>query len=456
MRHAFTAEFNTASSSSTSLSEILGAFSYALDLTEGQPEGHSLRACWIAGQMARALQLPADERRTIHYSVMLKDLGCSSNAARIAEIYLADDRAFKHDFKLVPEGLGPTLRFVFARTGPGLGLAARAKAIAAILRDGEAIARDLIQTRCMRGADIARRLRFPESVAQSIASLDEHWDGGGKPLGLSGEAIPLAARLALLAQIADVFQKAAGPEAARAEVLARKGTWFDPALVDAFLSLSKSPEFWHALQDPELESKIGQFEPEAARVPVDEDYLDDIAQAFGTVIDAKSPFTGGHSDRVGELARAMGSEMGLPADAVRKLRRAAILHDVGKLAVSSRILEKPGKLDDDEWIEMRSHADHTMGILSRIAPLRAMAGVAGAHHERLDGTGYPLGLDAMMIARESRIITVCDFYDALTADRPYRAAMPPEKALGIMAGEVGKAIDAECFTIMKTLAKGGH
>ena len=200
MRHAFAQEFqiDRPAMATTSLSEILGAFSYALDLTEGQPAGHSLRACWIASQIALALGLPAAERRTIYYATLLKDLGCSSNAARISELYLADDRAFKHEFKLIGQGLGPTLGFVFRKTGAGEPLSARMRAIATILRDGSRIATDLIQTRCTRGATIARQLRFPESVAGAIAALDEHWDGGGKPLGLAGHAIPLPARLALL------------------------------------------------------------------------------------------------------------------------------------------------------------------------------------------------------------------------------------------------------------------
>ena len=136
---------------------------------------------------------------------------------------------------------------------------------------------------------------------------------------------------------------------------------------------------------------------------------------------------------------------------MRNLRRAAVLHDVGKLGVSSRILEKPDKLDDEEWVEMRGHASHTIAILSRIGPLRDMAGIAGAHHERLDGKGYPLGLEASRIAPEARIISVADFYDALTADRPYRGAMPVEKALAIMEGEVGKAIDGTCFEALREL-----
>ena len=187
------------------------------------------------------------------------------------------------------------------------------------------------------------------------------------------------------------------------------------------------------------------------RVPVDEDYLDAIADAFGAVIDAKSPYTGGHSNRVGSYATALGQTLGFSGSALRNLRRAAVLHDVGKLGVSSRILEKPDKLDDEEWVEMRGHASHTIAILSRIGPLRDMAGIAGAHHERLDGKGYPLGLEASRIAPEARIISVADFYDALTADRPYRGAMPVEKALAIMEGEVGKAIDGTCFEALREL-----
>ncbi|MBO9671374.1 MAG: metal-dependent phosphohydrolase, partial [Sphingobium sp.] len=176
------------------LSDILGAFSYALDLTEGQPEGHSLRCTWIAMRLADALGIEGAARRDLYYAVMLKDLGCSSNAARIAELYLTDDRAFKQAYKQLGTDLGSVLGFVFKKTGEGHSFVERAKAIGHILKNGEAIARSLIQTRCVRGAAIARKLRFSEDVAAAIHSLDEHWDGGGKPEGLAGEAIPLGSR----------------------------------------------------------------------------------------------------------------------------------------------------------------------------------------------------------------------------------------------------------------------
>lgn len=433
----------------TSLPELLGAFSYALDLTEGQPAGHSLRSGWIAMQLCKALGTSMEERRVVYYSTLLKDLGCSSNAARVAEIYLTDDRSFKHDYKLIGDGIGPAIRFVLAKTGQGETIAKRSKAILNIFKNGPDLARSLIETRCTRGAEIARLLRFPETVSQGIYSLDEHWDGSGKPAGLSGHAIPLASRIALLAQIAEVFFTNAGPDAARAEVARLSGIWLDAELAQAFAGMSAPRQFWSQLCTVHLSSDAEADLPYDGTFEVDEDYLDSIAAAFGHVIDAKSPYTSGHSERVSEYALRVGAAMGLDPVTLRSLKRAAMLHDVGKLGVSSNILEKPGKLDEQEWAIMRGHAAQTAEILGRIAPLRDMAMIAASHHERLDGKGYPLGLDESLLALEARIITVCDFFDALTADRPYRSALSNEEAFDIMQREAGAAIDARCLSILR-------
>lgn len=432
------------------VASILGAFSHALDLTEGQPAGHCLRACYIAVRIAERLGLPAAESADVHYAVLLKDLGCSSNAARLHELYKADDRAFKQDYKVIAPGLPATLRFVLGNTARNQPLRRRVAAIANILRNGEHIAQELILTRCTRGSDIARDLRFGDGVCRGIYHLDEHWDGSGRPEGLRGHAIPLPSRLALLAQIADVFLQQGGAGAACYEVSRRAGGWLDPHLVEEFLALGADPQFWADLASPVLEARVAAMAPADVR-ELDDAFLDAITAAFGKVIDAKSPFTAGHSERVAEFAEGLGARMDLLPARLRQLRRAAALHDVGKLGVSSAILEKPGKLDDQEWQQMRGHAAHTRAILARIAPLAELADMAAAHHERLDGAGYPLQLADRAIRRETRIITVCDFYDALTADRPYRAAMPQEKALAIMAGEVGKAVDGECFAALRSM-----
>jgi HD-GYP domain-containing protein (c-di-GMP phosphodiesterase class II) len=133
----------------------------------------------------------------------------------------------------------------------------------------------------------------------------------------------------------------------------------------------------------------------------------------------------------------------------RWLKRAALLHDIGKLGVSNSILDKPGKLDPDEWAAMKMHAAHSETILSRITAFSELAVIAAAHHERLDGKGYPRGLKGDEIAFETRIITTADIFDALTADRPYRAAMPVSKALVTMADMVDTAVDRDCFAALR-------
>jgi HD-GYP domain-containing protein (c-di-GMP phosphodiesterase class II) len=292
-------------------------------------------------------------------------------------------------------------------------------------------------------------MRFSEGVAAGIQNLDEHWDGGGQPLGLAGDAIPIYARIALLAQVVDVFQTANGIEAAQREVAGRAGGWFDPRLAAAFARVAAQPEFWETLRSDSLQQTIFALEPAQRSTLVDEDYLDDIAAAFAQVIDSKSPYTSGHSERVTLFADLVAEQMAFAAERRRWLKRAALLHDIGKLGVSNSILDKPGKLDAAEWEAMKQHAAHSETILSRIAAFGDLAGVAGAHHERLDGKGYPRGLAGEEIVLETRIITCADIFDALTAERPYRAAMPISKALGIMSEMVGTQIDADCFAALR-------
>lgn len=434
-----------------SLAELVGAFSYALDITEGQPAGHCVRACWIGSHVGIELGLPPEQRHDLYYTLLLKDLGCSSNAARICELYEADDLAFKRGYKTVGTSLAATLRFVFERTARGTSFANRAARVGNILKNGDSIAQEMILSRCTRGADIARSLRFSDAVCDGIYRLDEHWDGSGRPGRLRGDHIPLFARIALLAQVVDVFHGHAGREAAMDEAERRSGSWLDPELVAAFRAVAGRELFWRTLKSPLIDASVAALAPLETVRPVDDDYLDAIAGAFGQVIDAKSPYTAGHSERVADFAARIGAEMQVLPARRRWLHRAALLHDIGKLGVSNAILDKPARLDAEEWELMRAHASHTQAILGRIGALADLAPVAAAHHERLDGTGYPLGLGDLQISRETRIITICDFYDALTADRPYRSAMDEAEALRIIEGEVGRAVDPGCFEALRAV-----
>ncbi len=247
----------------------------------------------------------------------------------------------------------------------------------------------------------------------------------------------------------DVFHASIGPQGAREEMARRGGRWFDPRLADAFAVLARDPAFWRQLASDDLEQHVLEMEPAQEAQPVGEDYLDDIALAFGQIVDAKSPWTAGHSSRVALIADQLSEQLGLDAPERRWLRRGALLHDVGKLGVSNQILDKPGKLDPAEWAAVQRHALHTEQILGRISAFGALARVAGAHHEKLDGTGYPRGLDARHIRLETRIITTADIFDALTADRPYRPAMATAQALQVMRDGIGTSIDPDCFAALE-------
>jgi hypothetical protein len=284
------------------LSELVGALSFALDLTEGQPPGHSLRCCWIGMHIGRALGLPPEQLSDLYYTLLLKDVGCSSNAARICELFMTDDLSFKRNAKTVDDSLPEQVRFALSQAGAGSGLAEKLRAVVKLARAGRrSVMHELVDTRCHRGAEVVRQLQFSEDVARAILDLDEHWNGKGLPEGLGGEAISLYARIALLSQVTDVFQVQTGPEAAMAEVQRRSGIWFDPALVATLAKVGEDPNFWRMLSSIELDRAVVALEPENLMRRVDEDYLDAVAVGFAQVIDAKSPFTRGHSDRVAVL-----------------------------------------------------------------------------------------------------------------------------------------------------------
>lgn len=436
-------------------SELLAGLSYALDLTEGQREGHAARSCLIGMRIGEVIGLDAEERSALFYALLMKDLGCSSNAARFAALFAADD----HDLKAALKTINWTraiesFRFVSRHVAPGAFWLRRVWQMLAIFSKGAEGARDVVRTRCERGADIARLLALAPETVHAIRTLDEHWNGQGQPYGLRGQQIPLLGRILNLAQTVEVFATTYGPRTAFDMAATRRGRWFDPALVDALRTLEGDTAFWQLLDGRgDLLTAIAAVEPPDYVVMADDGVLDRAAGAFARVIDAKSPWTFRHSHGVAEMAAGMGTRLGLDAAARRDLNRAALLHDLGKLAVSNLILDKPGRLSDAELQVMRRHPGHTFEILDRVGCFRTLAPIAAAHHERLDGGGYHRGLAREAIALESRILCAADICDALRASRPYRAGLPVERVLDIMRRDVGTALDPDCFAALaETLA----
>ena len=433
------------------LSEVLAALSRALDLTEGQPAGHTVRTCVIGLRLADALGLDPDDRAALRYALLLKDAGCSSNAARLSALFGSDDRTVKPRMKLVDWHQRMRLAVhTFRNAALGRSLDDRVRHFLRIARTKD-MTRDLIQIRCERGAEIARALGFPEETACAIRSLDEHWNGGGHPDGLSRERIPLLARIANLAQVVEVFHREHGLEGALRVARMRRGRWFDPELVDALLSWHTDRGWWDELRNADESSHVVRAaRSDRDEQPVGDHTLDEVARAFADIIDAKSPYTFRHSTNVADLAVGVSAALGHDVEAQHRLRRAGLLHDIGKLGVSNRILDKAGPLTTAERAEVERHPLYTWEILSRVRAFDDFAMLAAVHHEKLDGSGYPWGLRGDALEISARALAVADMFEALTADRPYRAGLTQDEAMAILRRDAGTKVCAEAIAGLET------
>lgn len=416
-----------------SLSEVLAAMSRALDLTEGKSVGHTVRTTLIGMRIAQELDLSAFDRVALYGALLLKDSG-SSGQSRVAEVVNADVQQ--------PSGLRivelPSRAISVVKSVGEDSL----RRVGSLLRRSPRSPRTAPQllSRAERGSGIALRIGFSTATADAIRHIDEHWDGTGIPDGLIGHEIPLFSRIIHLAQTLDAYYTQRGLLAAMKMARERSGQWFDPALVRIARSFREDLDWWESLQSPDATAMAVAVEPQQHTRFVDERGLDDVARAFAEIIDAKSSYTYQHSTNVAKYARATAFELGFEKSDVAILNRAALLHDVGKLGVSSSILDKAGPMTDEERKEMQRHPLYTWEILQRVGAFAGFARTAALHHEKLDGTGYPWGVKADALDIPARILCVADIYEALTAHRPYRAGLSRDAALKIIRSGVGKHV----------------
>jgi HD-GYP domain-containing protein (c-di-GMP phosphodiesterase class II) len=428
------------------LSELVSALSHALDVTGGQPMGHAERSCLIGQRLADAVGLESAERSSLFYAVLLKDAGCSTTAAHIATTFGNDDQQVKRESRLIDAHRPRTaLGYLRRNVAPGAPLRERARHLRAVVAMSRGGVDELERMRCERGADIARGIGLDEDAASAIAQLFEHWDGHGHPGDREGDEISPLARIACLSQTMEFFWQEGGAAAACDVARARRGTWFDPTLVDAVDAIERDVAFWASLEAPDVQG----VEPADRVARADDARLDRVAQAFAGIVDAKSPYTAQHCAGVAEIADGIASTMGLDDATRRLLRRASLLHDVGKLGVSNLILDKPGPLDDGEWRAVRRHPRLSMIILRAVPALADVARLSATHHERLDGSGYPYGLTAIELKLPERVLQVADVADALTSERPYREALSRDEVLAIMRYDAGKRLDADAFAALE-------
>lgn len=434
------------------LAEILSSLSYALDLTSGQVTGHTERACLLGMRLGAALRLDEAAMNSLYYALLMKDSGCSSNAARMYEIYGGDDVQAKYAAKIVDwSSIVGAVKYAAAQALPEGSLLARTRRMLKIAGIGN-IADQIMESRCARGAEIALSLGLGEAAAECIRFLDEHWDGQGAPHHLQGDQIPILARVACLAQTLEVFSTTFGLGPAYEMLRARAGRWFDPELVRVAHSFRQDDGFWYSVHATPHATLL-DLDVEAASQPATEARLDSVCDAFAQIVDAKSHFTGEHSSRVCEVTMEIADGLGITGPRRTTLRRAALLHDIGKLAVPNTILDKNGKLTAEEWACIRRHPYYTQQILSRITGFERLTEIAGAHHERLDGRGYFRGLGAEELDLDMRALAVTDVFDALSAERPYRGALPPDEVFAILDRD---ALDPDCVAVLKSGGSQSH
>lgn len=432
------------------VSELISALSYALDLTEGRPMGHSVRSCLLGMRIGRQLGLPAEAQADLYYTLLLKDTGCSSNSSRLYHILNADDIRAKGDLKTTDwTKVGwQSLHYALTHVATEMPFPERVWKLVQVAATQQRDSCELVKIRCERGSAIARKLGFSENVAAGIHCLDEHWNGRGYPNGLTKKNIPLASNIANLAQTLEVFWAARGPQAAIEAAEGRSDRWFDPELVKIAVSLDKQGRLWTKLESEDVIARVMAMEPEDRRLTATEQTTDNICLAFADIIDAKTPFTYQHSNGVARAAVAIGRGLGVSEPDVKKLHRAALLHDIGKLGVSNTILEKPGKLTSEEFAEVRKHPYYTYEILQRIPAFADFSMDAAAHHERLNGKGYWRGLRGDDMSLSARILAVADVFDALMAKRPYRNALPLDKVFTMMREDTPHALDWPCLAAL--------
>ncbi|MGC2161610.1 MAG: HD domain-containing phosphohydrolase [Silvibacterium sp.] len=428
------------------LSEVVSALSFALDLTEDAVPGHAVRSCLLGMRLGMAIGLPAAQLSDLYYALLLKDIGCSSNSARMCQILGGDDRKAKREVKTV-DWTRPTIagvKMAWANALPGASSWRKAMRLAQLSVDQKSNNAEMIALRCDRGASIVRKIGLTEECAAAIYSLDEHWNGSGYPHRLQGKSAPLLARILGVAQHLDVFAGEQSRERAVQTLRERSGSWFDPEMVRISVALDRDGTLWTGCGTPEERSRAMDLEPGSART-IDAGQTDRICEAFADVVDAKSSFTYRHSLGVTEAACGIALQLGLNAERRKLIYRSALLHDLGKLRVPNTILDKPDKLDDAEWLIVREHPLLSQQVLERVPSFAAMATIAGRHHEKLDGTGYPHGLRDNQLCLEDRIVAVADIYGALSENRPYRAGLAAEQIIAILRKEVPKKLDPDCF-----------
>ena len=433
------------------LAEAVGAISLAIDIGMGQPLEQGLRTCLIATGLARASGLGEADTRRVYYLSLLRHVGCTAESDAAAH-FLGDEIAFRRG-AVGLDFTKPTtmLPYIVRTVGVGQSSWGRTRQIGRLMA-GQKKFLGAMNAVCETGQLLATRLGFDDVVQQGLWQIFEQWDGKGLPGRVGGEDIVLPARFVAIAELFEARCRTDGQEAAVSAVQGRKGTAFAPEIVDCLCR--EADALAAPAAEPSVWDEVMAAEPEPGP-PLDGARLDAVLEALADFADIKSTYTLGHSRGVADLAAAAGQVVSLPAADVTTLRRAGLVHDVGRVGVSAGVWGKDGSLSRDDWEKVRLHPYYTERVLTRPSELARLGQLASTHHERVDGAGYHRAVPGSVLSRSARILAAADGYRARIEERPHRPPFAPaEAAASLRADGRDGRLDSEAVDAV--LEAAGH
>jgi len=433
------------------LAELVAALSLGVDLGFGQPMEHILRQCLIALRLAERVGLDEAERAVVYYTALLVNVGCHTDAHEQAK-WFGDDIAMKavkythglHGLRSAAAGM--------RQLGSGHPLLARFRIGLEFAVSGHRDLNDMVAHHSEMARQLGEQLGLSEPVLEALSAAYEQWDGKGWPGALRGDSVPIAARLAQLAEFVEVAHRVGGTSEARAVATKQRGSQFDPHLVD--LLVSEADLIFADLDEVRTWDAVIEIEPALAVVLTDERF-DRALEAVANFIDLKSPYFLGHARAVADLAAAVAEQAAMSAGEVLTLRRAGLVQGFGRLGVSNSIWDKHGPLGPGEWERVRMHPYLTERMLGQSPSLAPLGSIAVQFRERLDGSGYPRGLSGTQISRPARVLAAADAYQAMREPRAHREALGPDEAAAELRADV-RAGRLDGDAVEAVLGAAGH
>jgi HD-GYP domain-containing protein (c-di-GMP phosphodiesterase class II) len=433
------------------LAELLAVLSLGADLGMGQSMEHAMRQCVLGLRIGERLGLTDNDRAVLYYVSLIAWVGCHIDAYEQAK-WFGDDLALKANFRLIdPVGVR-SMTEMMRQVGAGRHGLNRAVLTVQFLAGGIRDASVMLHNHWYAADHLAADLGLSQDVRDALFQTFERWDGKGAPSGTRGDDINVTARIVNLADVLEVFHRAGGVDAAVEVARQRMGTQFDPSLVE--LVAAEADALFAGLDQQTAWEAIIGAEP-ALRPPLRGEQLDATLEAVGDFTDLKSPYTLGHTRAVANLATDAAAAMSWADDDVTHVRRAALLHDLGRLGVSNAIWDKPGPLSQAETERMRLHPYLTERMLASSPALAGLGGTAAQHHERLDGSGYPRNLRGDAMTAAGKLLAAVDAYVGKLEPRPHRAALSAGESAQHLRDEV-RAGRQDGRTVEAVLAAAGH